>query len=223
MPAAPLRAGLLESCAPGTLLVETSSVTPDLRRRYGEHARQRGIELVDAPMLRSAKDPWEGTVQILLGGSPGAVARAQPVLEAVSEKIIPAGELGNAHVMKALNNAVAMTNHAILSEIFAVGQHLGIRGESLLEMMRGSMAASYKLEDLAPKLLNNEHPRNAKIAFAEKDLSICCRVASETPVLTPVLESAYFTYRLACRMGGAEEPPSRLSAILLGERVLPSL
>ena len=208
--------GLLHTCVPGTLLIETSSADPAQRRSFGELASQRELELVDAPMLRSAADAWKGTVQILLGGEPAAVARARPYIEAVSEKIISAGRLGDAHVMKALNNAVAMTNHAILGEIFTVAQHLGIDGSTLFEMMRGSMAASYKLEDLVPKLLANNHPRNAKLAFIEKDLAICCDAARDTPVLTPVLDSAYLTYRVACRMGGSEEQPSRLASILCG-------
>lgn len=208
--------GLLPHCCPGTLIIESSSAKPSLRLAYAEAARQRGLILADAPMLKSAADAWEGTIQILLGGSPEAVEQAGSILEAVCEKIIPAGALGNAHIMKALNNAVAMTNHAILSEVFGVARQAGIDGQTLLEMMRGSMAASYKLDDLVPKLLSDTHPRNAKLAFAEKDLSICHEFARTVPVLTPVLDSACFTYRLACIMGGADEPPSRLGHVLQG-------
>lgn len=206
--------GLIYRAAPGTLLIETSSTNPAHRRELARKAAARGVALVDAPMLKSAADAWAGTIQMLIGGEPEAVERARPVLACVSEKLITVGELGTAHAMKALNNAVTLCNHAILCEVFFAAQRLGIPGDAMFETMRGSMAASYKLEDLAPKLLNNTHPRNTRFAIATKDLETGAELVYGAGLEAPVLTAVLASFQHACRMGGTDDPVSLLGNYL---------
>lgn len=212
--------GLVATARAGSLIIETSSSEPDMAIAQGARANARGVQFVDAPMLRGALEAWNGTLHILIGGEADAVVRALPIVECVSEKVIQAGALGNAQAMKAMNNAVVMTTHAVLSEVFAIARHLEIDLALLLEMMQGSWAASRKLEELAPKLIADYHPRHAVMRTCEKDLGICAHLARQTPVMTPVLESARMTYRMACSLGADLEPPSRLADILGGRLVL---
>lgn len=207
--------GLVHLAAPGTLIIETSSADPTHRRALAQQAAARGVALVDAPMLKSAADAWAGTIQMLVGGEPEAVARARPVLQCVAEKLIDAGPLGTAHIMKALNNAVTLANHAILFEIYFAAQRLGIPGAAMFETMRGSMAASYKLEDLAPKLLNNSHPRNTNFTIATKDLEIGAELVHGVGLEAPVLSAVLASFQHACRTGGSDEPVSLMGHYLL--------
>ena len=42
-------------------------------------AGARDIALIDAPLSRTPKDAWEGTLDVMVGGDPTAVARARPL------------------------------------------------------------------------------------------------------------------------------------------------
>lgn len=206
--------GLLAVCRPGTLLIETSSSRPALSRRIGEAAQRRGVQLIDAPLVGTAVEAWDATLTILAGGAAEDIERARPVLESISHKIIRFGELGQAHLLKSLNNAVAMTNHAILCEAFAVAEDLGLDLSLVFEVLRSGFAASRKLEDVAPKLISGNHPRRAVMRTPLKDLGIFKELAEDTSTMTPVLEAALGSYRTVCRLGAGGEPPSRLADII---------
>ena len=206
--------GLLSRCAPGTLLIDTSSNRPATARELADLASQHGLGLVDAPLIGMAQDAWDGTLTILASGADEHVAAAQPLLQSVAQRVLQVGGPGHAHVLKSLNNSVAMVNHAIVCEVFAVAEELGIGLEQVLEVLRSGYGASRKLEDLAPKLLGKNHPRRAVMATVAKDMQVFKEVSLPTSVLTPVLDSTLAMYASLCKFGADREPPSRLADLL---------
>jgi 3-hydroxyisobutyrate dehydrogenase-like beta-hydroxyacid dehydrogenase len=206
--------GLLARAAPGTVFIDTTSSSPALTQSIGRSARELGLDLVDAPLLRGAKEAWDGTVHVLLGGDPAVRARCRDVLEAFSERIVEVGELGSAHALKALNNAVSMTNAAVIGEVFHVADRMGIAAETLLDVIQGGLGDSAMLKLYGPRLVSGEHPRTGSIAFGEKDLGLLLELASAAGARTPVLESAHRLYGEMVSHGAGAEAPSRLAGLL---------
>lgn len=205
--------GIVASATPGCLLLEMTSSDAILTREIGLAAAARGLGMVDAPMLRGAPQAWDGTVHVLLGGSTGDKARSWPVLAAVSERITDAGGLGDAHALKAVNNAVTMGNNAVLAEAMMAGGRLGFAPGLLVEVLASGLG-SRMLDLYAPRFVGGEHTATASLGIAEKDLGIFLRGAGAAGAPTPVLAAAHRVYQAACDGGDADLPPSRLPELL---------
>jgi len=79
--------GIAEHAASGTTAVDCSTSTPALTREIGGALTRTGIEFIDAPMLKTAKAAWDGTLHLAVGGDPDVVDRVRPVLEASLRKL----------------------------------------------------------------------------------------------------------------------------------------
>jgi 3-hydroxyisobutyrate dehydrogenase-like beta-hydroxyacid dehydrogenase len=209
--------GLLALAAPGTLFVETTSSSPALTRSLAGIAAGRGLGLVDAPLLRGVNEAWNGTVHVLLAGPEELRARCKPVLEAFSERVLEVGELGTGHALKALNNAISMSNAAIIGEVFHLAHQLGVTPAMLLEVVGGGLGGSAMLDLYGPRLASGEHPRTGSIAFGSKDLGLALDLARSSDARTPVLAAAFSLYEGMVRAGAGAESPSRLCDLLNDE------
>ena len=161
--------GLAGLAREGTVLVDCSTSDPLLTREIGARARGRGVALIDAPMLRTPSAAWDGTLQLVVGGEASDVERARPVLEAFTEEIIPVGALGNGHATKLINNAVGLGTQALICEAFNVARTLGVDLTTLHKVMQVGNAASRKLDELAPRIINDEHSITFTVDLCLKD------------------------------------------------------
>ncbi|MGA3057862.1 MAG: NAD(P)-binding domain-containing protein, partial [Candidatus Limnocylindrales bacterium] len=75
--------GIAEGAAPGCLVIDCSTISPDATRELGHRLADRGVALVDAPVSGGSEGARLGTLTIFVGGAEGNVARARPVLEAI--------------------------------------------------------------------------------------------------------------------------------------------
>ena len=117
----------LASAGKPLLVIDCSTSEPASTRRLAAELAPKGIAFVDAPLSRTPKDAWEGTLDVMVGGDPAAVARARPILEAFAGRIVETGPVGTGHTMKLLNNFVSMGYAALYSEALAVGAKAGFR------------------------------------------------------------------------------------------------
>ena len=108
------------------LVIDCSTSEPASTRRLAEELAPKGIAFVDAPLSRTPKDAWEGTLDVMVGGDPAAVARARKILEAFAGRIVETGPAGTGHTMKLLNNFVSMGYAALYSEALALGAKAGL-------------------------------------------------------------------------------------------------
>ena len=92
-----------------------------LDHRLAAALAAKGIALVDAPLSRTPKDAWEGTLDVMVGGDRAAVARARPLLEAFAGRIVETGPVGAGHTMKLLNNFLSMGYAALYAEALMIG------------------------------------------------------------------------------------------------------
>ena len=120
------------------LVIDCSTSEPAVTTRLAACARgSRRITLVDAPLSRTPKDAWEGTLDVMVGGEPEAVERARPVLEAFAGRIVPTGPVGTGHTMKLFNNFLSMGYAALYSEALMIGAKAGLSAQVFDSVIRG--------------------------------------------------------------------------------------
>ena len=119
----------------GGLVIETSTIGPADARAAHALAAERGAGYVDAAILSGVEQVRDGTSAFLVGGEPGDVARAEPVLRRVCERVFRFGGPGTGMAAKVVNNAVAHAEMVILVEAAALAAAEGIALDDLCELL----------------------------------------------------------------------------------------
>ena len=115
-------AGALQALHHGAAWADLTTTSPSAARRWAEAAAERGITFVDAPLEGSPSEAAAGTIRVLAGGEPGAVARVRTVLEALAGPagIILVGPTGAGAALKLCRTLRRFMHAAADAEILAL-------------------------------------------------------------------------------------------------------
>ena len=142
--------GLLEKIAPGTLVIDSSTIAAATSRKVAEAAARRGIAAIDAPVSGGTGGAIAGTLTFMVGGSEADLARARPVLEKRGANIFHAGAAGAGQTAKICNNMLLGILMIGTSEALALGVANGLDAGVLSEIMRRSSGGNWALEKYNP-------------------------------------------------------------------------
>ena len=206
--------GIIDNGSAGLLIIDTTTSDPTVTRNLQAKAKLKGIQLVDAPLLGGPKMTWQGTISIVVGGEESAIEAAREGLEGFAKNLFFTGGPGTGHTVKLLNNAVTLTNSAILYETFTVAQKMGVNLDTLYQAMDASMASSKRLHAIAPALIADQHAKSFAVDTATKDLVLYTAVAGASGVPVLLGEAAKTQYRLAQALGFGEQNVTRVATAL---------
>ena len=99
--------GVFATAATGALVIDFSTIRPDVTAELAEQAREKGFRLLDAPVSGGEAGAKNAALSIMVGGSAEDFAAAQPVLEAVGKTIVHVGPSGSGQTVKAANQLMA--------------------------------------------------------------------------------------------------------------------
>ncbi|MDL2401691.1 NAD(P)-dependent oxidoreductase [Rhizobium mayense] len=180
------RNGIVSAGKP-LLLIDCSTSNPAVTVRLAEELAISGITLVDAPLARTPKEAAEGKLDVMVGGAADAVARARPILEAFSARIVATGDVGTAHTMKLLNNFISMGYSAIYSEALMLAAKAGLTPQVFDSVLRGSRMDCGFYQAFFEFVLNrNENAQRFAMVNALKDMSYLASFAQSVQAANPV-------------------------------------
>lgn len=169
--------GVAAGLAPGSVVLDMSSAEPLGTRELGRTLAAAGVALVDAPVSGGVKRAVEGTLAIMAGGEPAAIARCRPVLAKLGQVFV-SGASGSGHAVKALNNYLSAVALAATAEAMFAGESLGIEAATMLEIFNHSTGRNTATEQKYPAFVL---PRRFNSGFAlglmAKDLRIALGLA----------------------------------------------
>jgi 3-hydroxyisobutyrate dehydrogenase len=186
--AALLDEGIADSLRPGAVVVDMSSSNPRGTRSLGEALSAQQIALVDAPVSGGVPRAETATLAIMVGGdSDDAIARAEPVLSALGDRIFRTGPLGSGHAMKALNNYAAAAAYAATTEALAIGRRFGLDPETMVEIFNASTGRSFVTElVLKEHVVTGRYATGFALGLLAKDVAIAADLAQAGGVDSPV-------------------------------------
>ena len=118
--------GLIARLAPGAIIAVSSTTKPDTVKALDQRARERGIELLDAPICRGRFAADEGTLLALVGGKSEVVERGRAVYRCFCSDYEHLGDVGQGQVGKTLNNLLLWINAVGLIEAGRLAETTGI-------------------------------------------------------------------------------------------------
>jgi 3-hydroxyisobutyrate dehydrogenase-like beta-hydroxyacid dehydrogenase len=197
--------GLLAGLKPGSVVVDCSTSDPNSTIALAAEFAAVGADYVDAPLSRTPKEAWEGTLDTMVGASEAAFARLKPVLETWAGKIVHIGGTGDGHRMKLLNNFVSLGYAAIYSEALALSQKVGISPERFDSVIRGGrMDCGFYQTFMRWTLDGDRDAHKFSIANALKDLRYLESMADAASLVNPLGNAAKNAFALASAAGGAQ-------------------
>ena len=164
--------GLVDKAAPGTLIIELSTLDPDTMREIAAAATAKGIAVLDCPVSGGPMESLHGDLVLIVGGDVADIRRAEPVLQSLGQSWSHTGPIGTAKAVKLVNNMMSMGNVLIACEAFALGEAAGVAPETLYEVLSQSGGRSFHFTKRFPKALKNDFDPGFKMELGEKDLAL---------------------------------------------------
>ncbi len=144
--------GLMAQIAPGTLVIDSSTIAAETSRKVAAAGASRGVAVIDAPVSGGTGGAVAGTLTFMVGGSEADLERARPVLEKMGANIFHAGGAGAGQTAKICNNMLLGILMIGTSEALALGVANGLDPKVLSEIMRRSSGGNWALEKYNPML-----------------------------------------------------------------------
>jgi len=180
--------GIAKALAPGATVLDMSSSNPNGTRSLGEELAAQGVSLVDAPVSGGVSRAETGTLAIMVGGDDDeALAKTEPVLAVLGERIFRTGPLGSGHAMKSLNNFVGASAYAAAAEALAIGEHYGLTASTMIDIFNASTARSFNTEVVFKEhVVTGRYATGFALGLLSKDVGIAVALAEASEVDAPV-------------------------------------
>ena len=186
--------GLLGGMQPGSTLIDSSTVSPDLARRIAAACAERGIAFLDAPVTGGTWGAEKGELVFMIGGKEEVLDRVKPVLEAVGKRFFLLGPNGAGQTVKLGMNLLLALEVDAFAESLALVSAAGVAPERMIEVMQSSMGRAPLLDVKAPLILKNEFPASFPLRLMHKDVRLALEMARQCGVVLPAGSAAYATY-----------------------------
>jgi len=177
--------GVLDGISAGALVIDMSSIDPAPTRAMAEAFAKRDVAMVDAPVSGGERGAIDGTLSIMIGGEPDAVARAMPIFEVLGKTIVHVGPSGAGQVTKACNQLVVAATIEAVAEALLLAERSGVDPGKVREALLGGFAGSKILEVHGQRMLDRAFDPGFRIRLHRKDARIVENAARTTGTPIP--------------------------------------
>jgi 2-hydroxy-3-oxopropionate reductase len=178
--------GVFAHAQPGTLVIDFSSIRPDVTAELAKTAAERGLRIIDAPVSGGEPGALNATLSIMVGGAEADFAAAKPILDIVGKTIAHVGPSGSGQTVKAANQLIVAGNIELLAEAITFLRAYGVDIDAAVEVLGSGLAGSAVLNQKAPKMLARNFDPGFRIALHHKDMGIVTSAAREAGVVIPL-------------------------------------
>ncbi|MFZ1202457.1 MAG: NAD(P)-dependent oxidoreductase [Desulfobacterales bacterium] len=178
--------GVIHGAAPGTIVVDMSTVSPAATRRIAARLGDKGVGMLDAPVSGGSEGAQKGTLSIMVGGDAADLAKVRPVLETMGRTITHVGPIGSGQLTKAINQIVVAGTYWGVAEGITLGLKAGLDMGKVVQALGGGAAGSWAMVNRSGNMIENSYPLGFKLRLHRKDLDIALEVARELGVTLPV-------------------------------------
>jgi 2-hydroxy-3-oxopropionate reductase len=208
--------GVFAALAPGSLIVDCSTIAPAVARRLAARAAELGSAMIDAPVSGGEVGAKSASLSIMIGGDAPAVERARSVLEAMGnkERIVHIGPSGSGQLCKVCNQMVIGGTLAAVSEAFALARKAGVDPARVRTVLLGGFASSRVLDAHGDRILNSNYVPGFRTRLFAKDLGIAAETLAEYQTPAPVAAVVQQLVTALVAAGHADTDYSALATVL---------
>src|SRR5262249_9686310 len=183
--------GVFAAAKPGSIILDMSTISPQVTRELAEEARSKGLFWLDAPVSGGEKGAIEGALTIMVGGEVEALERVRPALNAMGKRITHFGPVGNGQSAKLCNQIMTAVNMLAVCEAITFGAKAGLDLATLHQALTGGAANSWALEVLGKKMIERDFKPAFMVKLQQKDLRLVLDAAGANHTSLPAASLAH--------------------------------
>ncbi|MFI1577217.1 2-hydroxy-3-oxopropionate reductase [Embleya sp. NPDC020630] len=205
--------GVLETVAPGTMVIDMSSIKPGTSIAVAQAGAERELRVLDAPVSGGEAGAVEAVLSIMVGGTEWDFAAALPLFEVLGRTIVHVGPHGAGQTVKAANQLIVAGNIQLVAEALLFLERAGVDTEAGLKVLAGGLAGSTVLDRKGRVMRDRDFEPGFRIDLHHKDMGIVTEAAREFDLVLPLAGlTAQLVASLRAQGGGGLDH----SGLLLG-------
>ncbi len=194
--------GLLAAAREGLIVIDCSTAEPASSTRIREDFAAKGVKFIDAPLARTPKEAEEGRLNTMVGADEADFEALRPVFAAFCENIIHVGPPGHGHVLKLINNMLAMTQAAAIAEAMATAAKAGLSLQKVFDVISAGGVNSGIFQMMVGRALQGDlGGLKFAIGNAQKDLRYYTHLTEMLPTSSFIAEAAHQSFVQAANLG----------------------
>ena len=216
--------GILGHAPREALLADCSTIDIATAREVAAAASESGYEMVDAPVSGGVTGAAAGTLTFMVGGTAAGYERARSILAAMGRNVAHVGGPGHGQATKICNNMMAGIAVIAASEVFCLGEALGLDPKKLYDVLSTSTGQTWMMDHMHPvpgiiesAPSNRNYAPGFKAALMAKDLGLSQSAAADTGTSTPLGANAAALFRILCQNGAGDLDCSAVYKLLHGD------
>ncbi len=184
---------IIPAMAPGTVMLDCSTVDVESARAVAEQARSAGVHALDAPVSGGIGGAEAGTLTFMVGGTEDAVKAVTPLLDIMGQKAVHCGPSGNGQAAKICNNMILGATMIVTCEAFALADKLGLDRQAMYDVVSTSSGYSWSMNAYCPapgigpaSPADNDYQPGFAAELMLKDLRLSQQAAEAVDADTPI-------------------------------------
>ena len=199
------------SIKPGTIVVDTSTISAESARQAAEFLQKHDAHLLDCPVSGGVEGAKNGTLAMMVGGDEVVLELARPTLKAIAGNIAYIGPTGSGQACKAVNQLMAAGINQAVTEALAFGEVMGLDMDKVVEIVATGAAGNWFLDHRGKTMLADSYAPGFKLALHHKDLGICqAMLENACNASLPMIEMTLIHYQRLMEQGFGDEDISAL-------------
>ncbi|MEM7717946.1 MAG: NAD(P)-dependent oxidoreductase [Pseudomonadota bacterium] len=199
--------GIADGAAPGTVIIDMSSIDPGSTRDFAAQAKEKGLAWVDSPLSGGAPKALIGELTLMAGGEVADVERAHIALKHVASNYTHMGPSGAGQTTKLINQVLCGLGFLAVAEATQLALDAGVDAAKIPQALKGGRADSALLQEYLPRFASKDYRRTGRIDNMVKDLNAVNDLARQTGTSMPMTALCGEIHRMltAAGLGGEDQ------------------
>ncbi|TVQ40323.1 MAG: 2-hydroxy-3-oxopropionate reductase [Spirochaetaceae bacterium] len=195
--------GVIEGVRAGSIVIDMSSIAPLVAQEIAAALKEKGVEMLDAPVSGGEPKAIDGSLAIMVGGPQTVFDAVEPILLKMGATAVLCGDIGAGNVTKLANQIIVALNIAAVSEAMVLATRADVDPENVFNAIKGGLAGSTVLNAKMPLILERNFKPGFRIELHIKDLQNALDTAHDIGVPVP-LTSQVMEFMQALRVDGRQ-------------------
>lgn len=193
--------GVLEGMKPGAIVVDMSSIDPNVSVELEKAVDAAGGRMIDAPVSGGEPKAVDATLSFMCGGEQDVFDQVKPILEKMGASVVLVGPVGSGNMTKLANQIIVAVNIAALSEALVLAAKSGVNPENVYKAIRGGLAGSTVMDAKTPMMLDRNFDPGFRIELHIKDLTNAMNASQAVDMELPMTEKVLEMMKILAEEG----------------------
>jgi 3-hydroxyisobutyrate dehydrogenase-like beta-hydroxyacid dehydrogenase len=185
------KGGVFSAAEPGTVVVEMSTISPELSRTLHREAREKGVKFLDVAISGSTPAVDAGTVTLLAGGDKETFEECVPIFESLARQWFLIGPGSSGVQMKLVVNLLLGLDMQAIAEAVSLGEHLHIDRNVLLDVLPRTAVVAPAMTGKFRKIKDSDYSPEFPLRLMSKDMNLVMDAAKASGAYLPAASVAY--------------------------------